>query len=335
MSTQKQIKANRQNAQKSTGPKTDEGKAAVSKNAVKHGLFAAEAVITGEDPADYEAFHDNFLAELAPVGMVESTLAERVISMAWRLQRAERMQTQVIEDMIERKVTNPSAIRSREWDRSSEGIRPGDPRYDPEHLALGRIATSDWSYFRVLDRMLMYERRIENSMMKMIKDLKRFQIMRRIELQDANQQNEPSPSLRDGAATRSALAVSKGNLKKQSQNYGSQFQVPGSAVTARKGNVKKQSQNYGSQFQVPGSAVTARKGNVKKQTQFIEDLMGAKSLMQRIYNNNPAGLNEENKANSNPISGQLRDGSQESGACPGRSDDFRKEADSSLVARRS
>jgi len=39
MTTQKQIKANRQNAQKSTGPKTDEGKAAVSQNAVKHGIF--------------------------------------------------------------------------------------------------------------------------------------------------------------------------------------------------------------------------------------------------------------------------------------------------------
>ena len=40
MATQKQIKANRQNAQKSTGPKTSDGKAVVSQNAVKHGLFA-------------------------------------------------------------------------------------------------------------------------------------------------------------------------------------------------------------------------------------------------------------------------------------------------------
>jgi hypothetical protein len=91
MSTTAQTKANRQNAQKSTGPKTDEGKAVVSQNAVKHGLFAAEAVITGENPADYQAYHDQFLAELAPVGMVESMLAARIISLAWRLQRAERM----------------------------------------------------------------------------------------------------------------------------------------------------------------------------------------------------------------------------------------------------
>ncbi len=53
MSTTEQINANRQNAQKSTGPKTNEGKAAVSKNAVKHGLFAAEAVIEGENQTEY------------------------------------------------------------------------------------------------------------------------------------------------------------------------------------------------------------------------------------------------------------------------------------------
>ena len=53
MSSKAQVKANRKNAKKSTGPKTAEGKEKVSKNAAKHGLFAAEAVITGENPADY------------------------------------------------------------------------------------------------------------------------------------------------------------------------------------------------------------------------------------------------------------------------------------------
>jgi hypothetical protein len=80
MSTAAQIKANRQNAKKSTEPKTDEGKATVSQNAVKHGLFA-ESVIKGENEAEYEAFHDEMFAELAPVGMVELMLAERVISL--------------------------------------------------------------------------------------------------------------------------------------------------------------------------------------------------------------------------------------------------------------
>ena len=55
MSTKAQIKANQQNAQKSTGPQTAEGKTVVSQNAIKHGLFT-DSVIKGENQADYEAW---------------------------------------------------------------------------------------------------------------------------------------------------------------------------------------------------------------------------------------------------------------------------------------
>jgi len=214
MSTKAQIKANQQNAQKSTGPQTDEGKAVVSQNAVRHGLFAAEAVIQGEDPSDYELYRDKYLAELAPVGMVESILAERIVSLWWRLRRAERMQNEAIEDMIGSKVTNILSRHDREYYYTNQGIRPGDPRFALDDLPLGRIAISDWSHSRVLDRMLMYERRIENSVIKIMKELKRFQVMRRIELQNA-EKLEPSPSVKDEAAA--PKTEKQGDLKKQSQ----------------------------------------------------------------------------------------------------------------------
>ena len=217
MSTKAKTKANRQNARKSTGPRTAEGKATVSKNAVKHGLFAAEAVITGENQADYELYRDQFLAELLPVEMVESMLAARVVSLSWRLQRAERMQNQSIEDVIEHKVTNRSARRHQENYYYNQGIRPGDPRFDVDHLPLGRIATHDWSNCRVLDRLLLYERRIENSLHKTMRELERYQLIRQIEQQDAEQQHEPSPSLRDEAATQNPTAEKNSDLKKQSQ----------------------------------------------------------------------------------------------------------------------
>ena len=54
MTTQAQTAANRINSQKSTGPRTAEGKAVVSQNAVKHGLLAREAVIRGEDPGEFK-----------------------------------------------------------------------------------------------------------------------------------------------------------------------------------------------------------------------------------------------------------------------------------------
>ena len=75
MATQAQIKANRLNARKSTGPKTAEGKAAVAQNAIKHGLFAQENVMECEKQSDFDEFCAELLAGLAPVGGVEAMLA--------------------------------------------------------------------------------------------------------------------------------------------------------------------------------------------------------------------------------------------------------------------
>jgi len=118
--------------------------------------------------------------------------------------------------MIESQIDNPMAksLNMVKW--HAKGVKLGDPRYVISHLQLGRIASSDWCNCRVLDRMMLYERRIENSMIKMMNELKRREIMRRIEYQDAEQQYEPSPSLRDEAATRRP-AEKKGDLKKQTQ----------------------------------------------------------------------------------------------------------------------
>ena len=49
MTSDKQARANRQNALKSTGPKTPEGKDAVRLNALKHGLRSEEILLPGED----------------------------------------------------------------------------------------------------------------------------------------------------------------------------------------------------------------------------------------------------------------------------------------------
>jgi len=261
MSTKAQIKANQQNAQKSTGPQTAEGKNVVSQNAVKHGLFT-DSVIKGEDPAEYEAFHDKFLAELYPVGMVETLLAERVISLWWRLRRAERMQNEAIDEMIENQIDNPMSKRFNMIKCHAKGIPLGDPRYVIDHLQLGRIASTDWSNCRVLDRMMLYERRIESSMTKMMKELKRQQIMRRIEQQDADQQYELSPFLRDEAATESV------------RDEAATESVRDEAATPK----------------------TEKKGDLKKQTQFAVVQLGAKSYLKREYEKNPAGDVEENKA---------------------------------------
>ena len=75
MTTEAQIAANRLNAEKSTGPRTPEGKEKAAQNSLKHGLFAREGVIRGEDWEEYEMHREALLGQLAPAGPLEVILA--------------------------------------------------------------------------------------------------------------------------------------------------------------------------------------------------------------------------------------------------------------------
>jgi hypothetical protein len=107
MATKAQIAANRRNARKSTGPRTPQGKAAVAKNPVKHGLFARQALIDTEDHAEFDLYRDHMLEDLAPVGPLESALAERIVTLYWRLRRAACTQNQTIETLSRPKPPTP------------------------------------------------------------------------------------------------------------------------------------------------------------------------------------------------------------------------------------
>jgi len=275
MSSKAQINANRQNAQKSTGPKSDEGKAAVSQNAVKHGLFA-ESVIKGENPADYEVFHTKMLAELAPVGLVEAVLADRIASLWWRLKRAERMQNQAIDVMIARDEPSPLSKRLHNCLPKDLQEIDYDTRAAGPELVLGRAIIKDYSYSRVLDRMILYERRIENSLNKASRELERRQMIRQVEQQYAEQEQAiPSTLLRTGhfpikdnrevAATQSTTAVKIDDLKKQSQF------VPGlnGATSYMKGDYDNNSpagseENKAKQTQIQAPALTEGAENTGK-----------------------------------------------------------------------
>ena len=58
--SQDRLTANRANAQKSTGPKTSEGKAASRMNATKHGLLSREVLVSGENEQELTALHEWF-----------------------------------------------------------------------------------------------------------------------------------------------------------------------------------------------------------------------------------------------------------------------------------
>ncbi|HSW00650.1 MAG TPA: hypothetical protein VLI39_10790 [Sedimentisphaerales bacterium] len=174
MASRAQIQANRSNAKKSTGPRTVEGKERASQNAVKHGLLAKEAVIVGEDPAEFEMYREGMLATLAPVGPVEEMLAERVVGLSWRLRRAERLQNIAFAALDEGEPTELLEARLQEWKqhKGSERDRTVCGVLD-ENTALAQRVVEDFAGARVMDRMLMYERRIENSLYRTMRELRR------------------------------------------------------------------------------------------------------------------------------------------------------------------
>ncbi len=87
--SEKQIDKDRSNAQRSTGPRSGAGKAIAGRNALQHGLCAAETpVLPDEDAGVFRQYHQRLMAELAPRGMLEAAMVERIANLQWRLARA-------------------------------------------------------------------------------------------------------------------------------------------------------------------------------------------------------------------------------------------------------
>jgi len=97
MSSQAQIDANRANARKSTGPRTEEGKKRVTQNATRHGLFSRQLILPGEDPKEFAALHDGFHARLKPADALERAYVDRIVHAAWKLARIPRIEASTLE----------------------------------------------------------------------------------------------------------------------------------------------------------------------------------------------------------------------------------------------
>lgn len=97
MSLSKKQTTGRENAKKSTGPKTDEGKQVVARNAIKHGLHARDIIINStylkEDPAEYDALHQAFFDELDPTTDAQIIIVTKIANCFWRSRRATAAET--------------------------------------------------------------------------------------------------------------------------------------------------------------------------------------------------------------------------------------------------
>jgi len=155
MASDKQIRANRRNARKSTGPKTQQGKAAVSHNALKHGLLSRQILLPNEDEASLVQLSEHLHSQLQPVGELESLLVDRIIAAAWRLRRVLAVEAGIYEEQ----------------------------RFDffgAEH-GLGGAFIQDANGANALSKLSRYETTIERGLYKALHELWRLQVARQTE----------------------------------------------------------------------------------------------------------------------------------------------------------
>jgi hypothetical protein len=169
--SQEKLEANRRNAQRSTGPKTEQGKNQSRLNALKHGVLSSSVVVTkgegAEDPAEFDELLGNLRQDLAPAGALEEMLVEKIAVCWWRQKRALRCEAGLIRRAF---VPDSSAELDEMFSSMGHGPSPKLASIKDHHsLPLGVD----------LDRILRYETTIYRQMGCAITQLERLQRARR------------------------------------------------------------------------------------------------------------------------------------------------------------
>jgi hypothetical protein len=139
MATTAQILANQANAQHSTGPVTEAGKAASSRNALTNGLYTREDYVRPEEREIYLEFRQSMRTELDPVGHVEETLASEIVGASWRLRRCTAADEQLPSYFTD-ELPNDAALDNQAIDKTRRSIeRARAAAHSALHRALNQL----------------------------------------------------------------------------------------------------------------------------------------------------------------------------------------------------
>ena len=205
MASEKQIQANRQNALKSTGPRTPEGKEAVRLNALSHGLRSEEILLPGEDGEALTELGDILTTELQPVGAVENLLVARITAAAWRLRRLGRVEAGIFarelyeelakrarqearsytkqeskyHEIIDSELPTATIIDQEKYREAISEAKQMEAARDGETATLGQTFIRDAETANAFSKLSRYETAIERSLYKALHELQREQAARR------------------------------------------------------------------------------------------------------------------------------------------------------------
>jgi hypothetical protein len=162
MASVAQLAANRLNAQRSTGPRSEEGKAVSRFNALTYGIEARSRVIPGEDPAELEALAGDYHRQLNPQGPLEGYLVETIVAADWNRRRYTRVEAQLY-----RVLMTASAASAESDAPSGPATAFADDVTGARILqsVFRQLASAERSYFRALTelRRAQKERRAEET----------------------------------------------------------------------------------------------------------------------------------------------------------------------------
>lgn len=177
MATDQQIAANRKNAQKSTGPKTPEGRAAVRLNGVKHGLTGATLVLPGEKESDFESLLADFESEHQPATPTEEALVRQIAMAQWRLRRLYHVEAAFFNLRL--------MDLEEEIEEDYNNLEPADK--------LAVVVKNDSGRSSVRENLSRIEGRLERSFYKALRELQRLRAARPQKLENQTQFPEPCP----------------------------------------------------------------------------------------------------------------------------------------------
>ncbi len=110
MATEAQINANRENAKKSTGPRTPEGKRRSSCNATQNGAYATYATLYAlENHGDLAKLHEAIRKDVRPHGAVQELLVEQLASIHHRIRRLQMSEARILDKHIKEGGDFPTA----------------------------------------------------------------------------------------------------------------------------------------------------------------------------------------------------------------------------------
>jgi hypothetical protein len=152
MATKRQNQANRRNAGRSTGPRTDEGLRASSLNALNHGLRSQLTVIPGENEADFHALFDAFAEEAAPESARDFAAVRKVAACEWRLRRIAAIETEMFTQALNAPTEEEATIDNIEAIVERLAIQQAAPPQSPMATLAQRFLKGEIKHFNALAR---------------------------------------------------------------------------------------------------------------------------------------------------------------------------------------